>query len=720
MDIHGLEERRGDLTHGLVVIRFRSALDPARQRDVRRALVAAGIVAFAHDAQDADGDEAGAESSSYVTGSWLPPDSAGLAGVRATLAAFERDLGAEQAWFFQVATEIDAFAESEDEDDDAAEDEGAEPTDDAEDAALPASQWKAGPPPRATATSFPLERYPEMLSEFTGEDFGISVKLGGPALAGEAGVIEAMHRFWLEPYVDRRLAEAGKEVDEDDLPMPFRNAGVAFDAEHRSALLWVDRFFPPATVDEIVHHLVWIAEQLSRVITVQYARFDEASIPVKYGAMMGDGSPVFVLAGNPLAARFDAEGEDAAVAWAEAERARGDRGVARAQERGRDWDPTEIGAMYVELGRRNDPTDPASAAVALRMFERALALDPTNVEAAACVAVVLVLQGRADEAIARATSTDDPAMRVQALQVLLEHAPESLARARALIDEATLDAITEEALGALVAAVAQRAPGELEVFLGKLPSRAELAAHLYNASFKVEDAAARLRLLERVMALPVPSPDDEPNRSAYTMAFSNACVLAHAQRDYARALAIADAAQAFTQENPYIHHSAACAYVAVGEHDKAFEQVKRAVLADYDHLDKLEEDTDLGPLLAWPLFKELFANWRAEHAKSEPVLEVDEASFDAQVLRQDRPVLVDFTASWCAPCKSLAPTLEAVARESMGNYRVVKVDIDASPALAERYGVQGVPTLVVVEGGEERGRHVGVTDKRTVKRLLAG
>ena len=109
----------------------------------------------------------------------------------------------------------------------------------------------------------------------------------------------------------------------------------------------------------------------------------------------------------------------------------------------------------------------------------------------------------------------------------------------------------------------------------------------------------RMRLLEIVMDLPAPDPDSGPHRTAFTFAFNNACVYAHGMKDYARAKEIAERAQQYAEENPYIFHGAACAYAAVGELDKAMHQVERAVARDYDHLDQVEVDrneTDLGQL----------------------------------------------------------------------------------------------------------------------------
>ena len=92
---------------------------------------------------------------------------------------------------------------------------------------------------------------------------------------------------------------------------------------------------------------------------------------------------------------------------------------------------------------------------------------------------------------------------------------------------------------------------------------------------------------------------------------NNACIQAHAAKAFDTAVKIADRAQPVAHENPYIYHSAACAYAAVGDYAKAFEQVKLAVQHDYDHINKVEVDGDLGPLLEWPEFKALFREWHA-------------------------------------------------------------------------------------------------------------
>ena len=121
------------------------------------------------------------------------------------------------------------------------------------------------------------------------------------------------------------------------------------------------------------------------------------------------------------------------------------------------------------------------------------------------------------------------------------------------------------------------------------------------------------------------------------------------------------------------------------------------------------------------------SNARAEIARSQtrfagqsptkPVLHVDTASFDEQVLRSDVPVLVDFYASWCGPCSRLAPTLEALAAESPGA-RVVKVNVDDSPELAARYDIHSMPSLLVFMNGRVMARQKGVVSKSQLKAML--
>src|SRR6478672_13821769 len=93
------------------------------------------------------------------------------------------------------------------------------------------------------------------------------------------------------------------------------------------------------------------------------------------------------------------------------------------------------------------------------------------------------------------------------------------------------------------------------------------------------------------------------------------------------------------------------------------------------------------------------------------VKKVTDSSFDTEVLKSDKPVLLDFTATWCGPCKALAPIVEDVAREYDGKLKVAKLDIDDSPQTASRFGIRGVPTVVVFKNGKEVARQVGLVPK---------
>lgn len=101
-------------------------------------------------------------------------------------------------------------------------------------------------------------------------------------------------------------------------------------------------------------------------------------------------------------------------------------------------------------------------------------------------------------------------------------------------------------------------------------------------------------------------------------------------------------------------------------------------------------------------------------------LAATDASFEQLVTGSEVPVLVDFYADWCGPCKMMAPLLDDFAHRRAGEVLVIKLDTDASPATAQRFAIRGIPTMIAFRHGRETGRHVGVADAPTLDRLAAG
>jgi thioredoxin 2 len=92
-------------------------------------------------------------------------------------------------------------------------------------------------------------------------------------------------------------------------------------------------------------------------------------------------------------------------------------------------------------------------------------------------------------------------------------------------------------------------------------------------------------------------------------------------------------------------------------------------------------------------------------------------NFDRMVKGTTVPVLVDFYADWCGPCHMMAPTIDDFAKRQMGSVLVLKLDTDAHPAIAGRYGIRGIPTVIAFDRGEERRRHVGVANLEVLQSL---
>ncbi len=99
--------------------------------------------------------------------------------------------------------------------------------------------------------------------------------------------------------------------------------------------------------------------------------------------------------------------------------------------------------------------------------------------------------------------------------------------------------------------------------------------------------------------------------------------------------------------------------------------------------------------------------------------QINSADWQAKVLDADKPVLVDFFATWCGPCKMMAPTIDEIAAEKADAVDVYKIDIDENPDIAQRYGVMSIPTFIAFKGGEPAAKTLGAQPKENILALLA-
>ena len=100
------------------------------------------------------------------------------------------------------------------------------------------------------------------------------------------------------------------------------------------------------------------------------------------------------------------------------------------------------------------------------------------------------------------------------------------------------------------------------------------------------------------------------------------------------------------------------------------------------------------------------------------VLDITDANFDSEVLQSEKPVLVDFWAEWCGPCKVLGPIIDEVAPEYDGKVKFTKLNIDQYPETAPKYGIRGIPTILLFKNGELKTTSVGVLTKSKLNKLL--
>ena len=99
-------------------------------------------------------------------------------------------------------------------------------------------------------------------------------------------------------------------------------------------------------------------------------------------------------------------------------------------------------------------------------------------------------------------------------------------------------------------------------------------------------------------------------------------------------------------------------------------------------------------------------------------MEITMDNFEQEVLNSDVPVIIDFWATWCMPCKMLAPVIEELAEEANGAYKVGKIDVDRSPSLAAQFGVMSIPTVIVFKNGKAAEKSVGVVPKNQLEAML--
>ena len=100
------------------------------------------------------------------------------------------------------------------------------------------------------------------------------------------------------------------------------------------------------------------------------------------------------------------------------------------------------------------------------------------------------------------------------------------------------------------------------------------------------------------------------------------------------------------------------------------------------------------------------------------VAKVSDSDFEAEVLQSAEPVVVDFWAEWCGPCKQIAPTLEELAGSMNGKVKIVKLNVDENPKVTEKYGITSIPTLILFKNGEQAARQLGLKPRQVLEQWI--